>query len=67
MNILKLDQGVNVNNLKMIKIVPIQKKPLFIVITVFQEGNYQYHLNDLSTINKYCDVGCWHIKYKNKC
>lgn len=48
----------------MINIIPIRKKPLFIIITFFEIKQYQYWLNDLSTKNKQCDIGVWNIKYK---
>lgn len=50
----------------MIKIIPIRKNPTIILITKFNNENtyYQYHLTDLSTKNKNCDIGCWRIKYK---
>ena len=48
----------------MITIVPIRKNPLVIIITVFKDGYYHYYLNDLSTKNKYCDIGVWRVKYK---
>ena len=50
----------------MITIVPIRKNPLIIIITIFENRYYHYHLNDLSTKNKQCDIGVWKIKYKKK-
>lgn len=47
-----------------IKIIPIRKEPKLIIITYFDNIQYQYHLNDLSTKNKVCDIGCWIIKPK---
>lgn len=46
------------------KVIPIRSQPTFIIVTVFETIYYQYHLTDLSTKNKICDIGCWHIKYK---
>lgn len=48
------------------KIIKIRKNPTIILITKFHNENtyYQYHLTDLSTKNKICDIGCWRIKYK---
>ena len=48
----------------MIKAIPIREEPLFIVVTVFDKDYYHYHLNDLSSVNKNCDIGVWKIKYK---
>lgn len=50
----------------MIKVIPIRKKPTIILITKFSNENvyYHYHLLDIIKINKYCDIGCWHVKYK---
>jgi len=48
----------------MIKQIKVRENPTLIIITKFENGYYHYHLNDLSTKNKQCDVGCWHIKYK---
>lgn len=48
----------------MINKIPIRPKPLLIVITYFENNQYQYWLNDRSTINKRVDVGVWNIKYK---
>ena len=50
----------------MIKVIPIRKKPIHIIITYFDKIQYQYWLNDLNTKNKNCDIGCWNVKYKNK-
>ncbi len=54
-----------------VKVIPIKQNPKFIIVSKFEKGivntwdvYYHYHLNDLSTKNKYSDVGCWHIKYK---
>ena len=45
--------------------IPIVKKPNFIVVTTHDGISYvYYHLDDLSTLNKNCDIGFWHIKYK---
>jgi len=48
----------------MIKQIKIRKKPYLIIITKFGNDYYHYHLNDLSTRNKFCDIGAWYIKYK---
>lgn len=48
----------------LIKIVPISKKPNFIIICKFSQSYFHYHLNDLSTKNKQSDIGVWKIKYK---
>lgn len=48
----------------MIKIVPISRKPNFIIVARFGESYILYHLDDLSCINKSSDVGVWNIKYK---
>lgn len=48
-----------------IKVVPIKKNAKFIVITKFGDHYLHYHLDDLSTVNKYSDIGVWNIKYKN--
>lgn len=48
----------------MISIIPIREKPKFIVITRFGNDYFHYHLNDLTTTNKYCDIGFWRIIYK---
>ena len=46
-----------------IKVIPIARKPNFIIVTRFGESFFLYHLDDLSTINKHSDVGVWKIKY----
>jgi len=46
------------------RVIRIRKNPTIIIITVFENIYHQYHLNDLSTKNKNCDIGCWRIKYK---
>ena len=55
-----------------VKVIPVIKKPKFIVVSKFTkvinqvwEIYYHYHLNDLSTFNGSCDLGVWRIKYKN--
>ncbi len=48
----------------MIKIIPVSKKPLFIIIAVFKNDYYHYYLNDFIK-NKNADVGVWRIKYKD--
>lgn len=48
----------------MINIIPIRNKPIIIIVTKFYDNYYHYHLNDLTTKNKHCDIGCWKIKYK---
>lgn len=51
----------------MIKNIRISKKPLFIILTNFNELiNHHYFLDHLNTKNKHCDIGVWHIKYKTK-
>jgi len=50
----------------MINIVRVSKKPFYIIISKFEDNYFQYHLDNLKTKNKHCDVGCWNIKYKNK-
>ena len=44
--------------------IPIRKKPAVIVVTKFETGYVNYHLHDLTTVNKHVDIGVWRIKYK---
>lgn len=49
-----------------VKNILISKKPNFIIVSNYGKANYHYHVNDRNTINKTCDKGIWHIKYKTK-
>ena len=46
------------------RIIPIERNPLFIIVTKYDDGYYHYNLKNMSTKNKQCDIGVWHIKYK---
>jgi len=48
-------------------IIKISKKPKYILISQFSLiETYQYWIDKLDTVNKYCDVGVWKIKYKTQ-
>lgn len=50
-----------------IKTIRISKRPNFIVLSNFGERiNYHYLTDNSSLINRWCDKGIWHIKYKTK-
>lgn len=47
--------------------IPISKKPNFIIVSSFSEYHYHHYcVDNLESINKHCDVGCWRIKYKTE-
>jgi hypothetical protein len=45
-----------------IKIVRISENPKFIIVSQFVDIHFHYHMADLSTRNKMCDIGFWRIK-----
>jgi len=45
-------------------VIRISKKPIFIIVTFFKDNYIHYHLDNLKTKNRYCDIGVWNIKYK---
>lgn len=45
--------------------IRVSKKPNFIIVSVYANDIFQYWVNSLDSVNKYCDIGVWRIKYKS--
>jgi hypothetical protein len=50
----------------MIKQIQISKRHNFIIVTRFGEEVLHYHMDNLDTVNRNCDIGIWRVKYKSE-
>ena len=48
----------------MTKNIKIVNEPKYIIVSKFESGYVHYHMNNLNTVNKHCDIGVWRVKQK---
>jgi hypothetical protein len=46
----------------------IDRDSKYIIVTQFVDIGeiFYYHINFTVSVNKFCDIGVWHIRYKDK-